>query len=309
MNLVEDVLAGDRRALARVITLIENNLPGGQEALRILFRHGGKAHVIGVTGPPGAGKSTLVCQLAKELRARGKTVGIVAVDPSSPFTGGAILGDRIRMQELSGDRGVFARSMATRGELGGMAKTTQDVVDVLDASGFDVVIVETVGVGQDEVTIAGTAHTTLVVGVPGLGDDVQAIKAGVLEIADIYVVNKADREGAEMLVAQLQMLLTLRELGNWAIPIQRTVATRGEGISELVDAAQRHYRHLSETGLLRQQSATHHQRRVLDIARDALLRKLLTGENSGERLSKLVQEVVEHRLDPYTAAEQLARHE
>ncbi len=235
MDLVDRLLAGDRRAVARLISLVENGAPESREALAALFPHTGHAHIVGITGSPGSGKSTLVNQLAKVFRRQGATVGIVAVDPTSPFSGGAILGDRIRMQDLCGDPGVFIRSMATRGALGGLARATSDVVKVLDAFGKDVILVETVGVGQDEVDIAKAAHTTIVVEAPGMGDDIQAIKAGVMEIADILVVNKADREGAERTVAALEMMLDLNghPACGWQTPVLKTVATQDEGIADL----------------------------------------------------------------------------
>src|SRR5690348_17187899 len=245
-DIVERLLAGDRRALARVVTLIENNAPETRQILARLHVHGGHAHIIGITGSPGAGKSTLVTQLARELRRRDRTIGVIAVDPSSPFTGGAILGDRIRMQELAGDPHVFIRSMASRGSLGGLAVSTRDTVRALDAAGFDVVIIETVGAGQAEVEIVRAAQTVVVVTVPGMGDDIQAIKAGILEIADIFVVNKADRPGADQTAAELRMLLSLDEHRGerrWRPPILKTIAATGEGVPELVDALARHAAH------------------------------------------------------------------
>ncbi|HEX6123281.1 MAG TPA: methylmalonyl Co-A mutase-associated GTPase MeaB, partial [Ktedonobacterales bacterium] len=252
-DIVERLLAGDRRALARVVTLIENNAPEARQILARLHAHGGHAHIVGFTGSPGAGKSTLVMQLARELRRREQRVGIIAVDPSSPFTGGAILGDRIRMQELSGDPKVFIRSMASRGSLGGLAATTRDVTRALDAAGFDTIIVETVGAGQAEVEIVRAAQSVVVVTVPGMGDDIQAIKAGILEIADIFVVNKADRPGADQTAAELRMLLSLdehRKEHAWRVPIIKAVATTGEGVPELADKLAAHLESLRVTGQL-----------------------------------------------------------
>ncbi|RME35216.1 MAG: methylmalonyl Co-A mutase-associated GTPase MeaB, partial [Thermoflexia bacterium] len=236
MELASRVLAGDRRALARLISLIEDEAPSVQDALSALHPHTGRAHIVGITGAPGTGKSTLVNELAKGFRARGETVGIIAVDPTSPFTGGALLGDRVRMRDLAGDPGVFIRSMATRGSLGGLARATGDVVRVLDAAGFSTILVETVGVGQAEVDIARTAHTTVVVEAPGLGDDVQALKAGLMEIADILVVNKADRPGAAQTVRALEVALELgwnsaaQAQNRWRPPVLQTVALDGTGV-------------------------------------------------------------------------------
>jgi len=232
MDLAEGVLRGDRRSLSRLLTYVENHKEGVEETLRRLYPHAGRAKTIGVTGAPGAGKSTLVFALASEFRRRGVSVGVVAIDPSSPFTRGALLGDRVRMQELTSDSGVFIRSMATRGAMGGLAAGTIDAMMVLDAFGMDVVIVETVGAGQDEVDVVRAAQTVLVVEIPGAGDEVQALKAGILEIADIFVVNKADREGAEATVANLRQLvnLTPRNRRDRAIPVMKTVALRSEGV-------------------------------------------------------------------------------
>src|SRR5579864_1035439 len=256
-DLVDRLLAGDRRALARMVTLIENRDPQARQMLARLHAHGGHAHIVGFTGSPGAGKSTLVMQLARELRRRGQHIGILAVDPSSPYTGGAILGDRIRMQELAGDPNVFIRSMASRGSLGGLAASTRDVVRALDAAGFDTVIVETVGAGQAEVEIVRAAQTVVVVVVPGMGDDIQAIKAGILEIADVFAVNKADRPGADQTAAELRVLLTLdshKDERLWKPPILKTIASSGKGVPELVDALAAHARFLRDSGQLAERS-------------------------------------------------------
>lgn len=267
MTLATDVLAGKRLTLARLLTLIENEKPEGREALDQLFSHTGKAHLIGVTGPPGSGKSSLVNQLARFFRTAhagdpAATVAVVAVDPSSPFTGGALLGDRVRMRDLAGDPGVFIRSMATRGALGGLARTTAAVVQALDAAGYDIILIETVGAGQSEVEIARLAHTTLVVEAPGQGDDIQAIKAGILEIADILVINKADRPGADITERALLAMLEFKHptRGNhhrnaaevpheaWTPPVLLTVATQSEGISALVEAIRQHKKFLQDSG-------------------------------------------------------------
>ena len=304
-ELVEQVLAGDRRALSRVISYVENDVPEGHEALRLLYPRTGRAHTVGVTGHSGSGKSTLVGALARAFRARGRTVGIVAVDPSSPFTHGALLGDRIRMQDLTSDRDVFLRSMATRGSLGGLAASTAQVVAVLDAAGKDMVFVETVGAGQDEVEIAGAAQTTLVISTPGLGDEIQAIKAGILEIADILVVNKADQPRADVLVRQLEALASLAPGRQRHSPVLKTVATTGQGVKEVADAIEGHRRYLEASGELarfRQAQARH---QVLALARHHLLARVLRATEENGRLSELVAAVAEGGLDPYTAARQL----
>ncbi|HLZ20652.1 MAG TPA: methylmalonyl Co-A mutase-associated GTPase MeaB [Ktedonobacterales bacterium] len=308
-DIVERLLRGDRRALARVVTLIENNAPDARPILAKLHTHGGKAHVVGMTGSPGAGKSTLVTQLVRELRRRGQRVGIVAVDPSSPFTGGAILGDRIRMQELAGDPNVFIRSMASRGSLGGLAASTRDVVRALDAGGFDMIIIETVGAGQAEVEIVRAAQTVVVVTVPGMGDDIQAIKAGILEIADIFVVNKADRPGADQTAAELRMLMSLdseRKQKAWRVPIIKTSAVSGEGVPELADKLAAHLESLRESGQLARRSGQQARSEMLALLNQALLDRI-AATMSPEDWDKLIQDVVSRDRDPYTAAEIIAR--
>jgi LAO/AO transport system kinase len=294
---VQRLLEGDRRALARVISLIENGTPEGRRALRLLYPRTGRAHIVGITGPSGSGKSTLVGALAREYRSRGRTVGIVAVDPSSAFSHGALLGDRIRMQELTSDPGVFLRSMATRGSLGGLAAATSEVVAALDAAGKAVVFIETVGAGQDEVEIASTAQTTIVVNTPSTGDDVQTMKAGILEIADLLVVNKADLSGADTLAGQLLALSSLGPSGDRETPVLKTVSTRGEGIRELADAIDEHRRHLEESGELGR------YRRVQ--ARHQLLDGLLRAAEKDGRLEELIDAVAERSLDPQAAARRL----
>ena len=326
MKLVEQALTGDRRALARLITLVENNGAEAHEALSALYPHTGRAHIVGVTGAPGTGKSTLVNELAKAYRAQGATVGIVAVDPTSPFSGGALLGDRVRMRDLFGDPGVFIRSMASRGSLGGLARATADVVQVLDAVGYDVILVETVGAGQSEVEIARTAHTTLVVEAPGLGDEVQALKAGVLEIADILVVNKADREGAIHTVRALQMMLDLGQpqvtmhhgqamevaglVGladdGWKPPICQTVATSGQGVPELMDCIADHRAYLRESGEWERRERLRAAAQLENLLRERLIAHLLD-QIGQERLSEIIARVVRREVDPHSAVEALLR--
>jgi len=303
-DLVERFLAGDRRALARIISRVEAEGDDGRDHLRTLFPHSGKSHIIGLTGGAGSGKSTLTAALTAEYRRRGKTVGIVAVDPSSPFTHGAILGDRIRMQEHALDPGVYVRSMAGRGALGGLAPTIDSVVAVMDAFGFDYVLIETVGAGQDEVEIAGTALTTVLVNIPGTGDDIQAMKAGILEIADVLVVNKADHPGADILVSQLRALLSLAPHGQRRPPIVKTTATKGEGLEQLADAIAEHRDYLEqsgEMGKVRQAEARH---QVLGIARQMLLERIRHSMPEPE-LEALVARVAARELDPLSAAEAL----
>ena len=303
-NLAADVVARDHRAIARAISLIENESPDATKLIGLLFGRAGHASVIGITGPPGVGKSTLVDCLATAWRNRERTVGIVAVDPTSPFSGGAILGDRIRMQSHTGDQGVYLRSMAARGHLGGVASATSDAVVILDAAGMDVVIVETVGVGQGEVDIARTADVSIVVTVPGTGDDVQAIKAGIMEIADIFVVNKADRAGADRAVAEIESALSLREyeLGTWRPPVLKTDATVCQGVSELVDAIVRFGEHRGHDDERRRERA-----RVR--VRETLVRKLverLDGDSDTRAaLEAATDRIAKGEVDPYTAASQI----
>lgn len=302
---VQRLLEGDRRALARIISFVENGTPEGRRALKHLYPHTGRAHTVGITGPSGSGKSTLLAVLAQEYRSRGRTVGIVAVDPSSPFTHGALLGDRIRMQELTSDPGVFVRSMATRGYLGGLAAASSEVVAVLDAAGKEVVFIETVGAGQDEVEVASTAQTTIVVNTPATGDAVQTLKAGILEIADVLVVNKADLPGADTLAGQLTALSTLGPSGGEATPVVMTVATTGKGIGELADAIDEHRRHLEESGELDSHRRTQARHQLLAAARHHLLDELLRAAEEDGRLDALVEAVAERSLDPHAAARKL----
>ncbi|HET8912469.1 MAG TPA: methylmalonyl Co-A mutase-associated GTPase MeaB [Ktedonobacteraceae bacterium] len=306
-NIVERVLQGDRRALARMITLIENEIPQARRYLSELHLHSGNAHIIGITGSPGAGKSTLVTHMVRELRQRGKKVGVVAIDPSSPFSGGAILGDRIRMMELAGDPNVFIRSMASRGSLGGLSASTRDVVRAMDAAGYDPILIETVGTGQAEVEVMRTAQTVFVVCAPGLGDDIQAIKAGILEIADVFVVTKADKPESNQTAAELSMLLSLaphkREL-SWKIPIVKVSALKNQGIGEVVDETERHYRYLLESGML----ATRAQRQVRSEVQNLILQSVmnsLKSQVSDEEWLQFANEINQRERDPYRVASEL----
>jgi LAO/AO transport system kinase len=303
-QLAERLVAGDRLALSRLMSAVESGREDARQALRCLYPKTGRAHVVGVTGPPGSGKSTLTTRMAIEYRARGKTVGIVAVDPTSPFTGGAILGDRVRMMELHSDPGVFMRSMATRGVMGGLARSTLDVVLLLDAFGKDVVMVETVGVGQDEVEIARAADTTLVVGVPNLGDDIQAIKAGILEIADVLVVNKSDVAGAERLVSDLRAMQQLGADTERVVPILQTVATLGTGVSALLDSVEEHHAYLERSGRWRERRADSARRQVRAIVEDRVQRRFerLT---VGERWDARFASIAARDQDPYSVAEEV----
>jgi LAO/AO transport system kinase len=303
--LAEAVLAGDRRALARLLTLIENTPLHARPDLAALYPHTGRAHIVGVTGAPGSGKSTLVNRLAIEWRSRRCTVGILAVDPSSPFSGGAILGDRIRMHEASGDAGVFIRSMATRGALGGLTRATSDAIRALDASGRDVVLVETVGVGQDEIDVARTAHTTIVIQTPTMGDDIQMLKAGIIEIADILVINKADLPGAERVQAALEMLLdTGATADGWRPPIIPTVATQGQGVAVLCDAIERHRSHLLSDGGLEERQQQRTREDIMRLLGQELLTQTLAELPPGV-FDEMVQRVARRELDPYGAVKRI----
>lgn len=307
MNLVEQVRSGNVRGIARLMSLIEDGSPEATAALRALHPFTGGAYLVGITGPPGSGKSTLADRLTEAFRRQGLTVGIVAVDPTSPFTGGAILADRIRMQHHSLDPEVFIRSMATRGQLGGLAPATHAVVDVLDAAGKAIVLIETVGVGQDEVEIVRLAHTTLVIMVPGLGDEVQAIKAGILEIGDLFVVNKADREGADRTAAELHMMLGLAAATGWKAPVLKTVAPEGTGIPELVQAIGEHRAYLAQSGLMVKKGRERSRATVLDLLRDRLIRAALQKAHGNGSLEGILDRIARRDLDPYTAVEEILK--
>jgi LAO/AO transport system kinase len=297
-QLAEGVLSGERRSIARAISTVEDSRPGYQALLSALYRHSGRARRIGITGASGTGKSTLVTQLARAYRERGDRVAIIGVDPSSPYTGGALLGDRIRMRALAGDDGVFIRSMATRGAIGGLAPATSGVVQILDAAGYRVILIETVGAGQDEVEIALTAHTTVVVEAPGLGDDIQAIKAGLIEIADVLVVNKADREGADQAVRVLQDMLALAQ-APWKPPICKTVALDGTGVDDLVAAITSHQAYL-QAGSGERQERVQVRRELERLIQDELLVQFLDSLPSGQ-LDDVVSRVAARDLAPYEA--------
>jgi LAO/AO transport system kinase len=307
LDLVDRLLAGDRRAAARLVTVMEDGGPLAREAIGALYPHTGHSHIVGITGSPGTGKSTLVYELAKEFRSRDRTVGIIAVDPTSPFSGGALLGDRIRMQKLSTDDGIFIRSMASRGQLGGLARATGDAIKVLDAFGRDLVVVETVGAGQSEVEIARAAHTVIVVDAPGLGDDIQAIKAGLFEIADIFVVNKADRNGADKTYLTLEMMLDMdqtRDAADWRPPLLKTIALRGEGAPLLADAVERHLAFLRDSGQLQARNTRLAQEELRRILGQELLDRLLDQVQAKE-WDALTQGIAQRDVDPYTAADTL----
>jgi len=326
-DLAERVLAGDPRGIARLIRNVDDRVPGYREDLRALVPSTGRAHVIGVTGNPGVGKSTLVDRLIEAVRAEGKKVGVVAVDPSSPLSGGAILGDRIRMQRHATDEGVFIRSLATRGHLGGLSRSTSDAARVLDAAGYDLVLIETVGVGQDEVEVTRIAHTTLVVVAPGLGDEIQAIKAGVLEIADVFVVNKADRDGALTTVRDLEAMIMMRgepvsggahavghrpgqldeealaaQVG-WVPPVLSTVASKSEGVAEVLAAARRHAAFLQGTEDGTKRLRRRAEQELLSAIREQIRER--AGEVLAARRDELIDRILARAIDPYDAAEEL----
>lgn len=305
-EIVDGVLSGKRRYLAKLISLIENEDACAQEALVQLYKHTGKAHIIGVTGPPGSGKSSLVTKLTAEFRKRSKTIGIVCVDPSSPFSGGALLGDRIRMQEHSLDDEVYVRSMGTRGHLGGLARATSDAIRAIDAFGKNIIFVETVGTGQSEVEVIEIAHTVLVVDVPGSGDDIQAIKAGIMEIADIFVVNKSDYPGADKKVTEINTMLDLDSREHqWRPPVLLTNSRTGEGISELADKILEHLAFLEESGMLEQKGLQRSREELQNIMKYKLTQELSQKLRGRPEYEKAIRMIAERKNDPYTVAEQL----
>jgi len=311
MNLARRILEGDIRAASRLMRDIDDRIPSAMDALKELYPNTGRAYIIGITGPPGSGKSTMVDKMLDIFRKEGKTVGIVAVDPTSPFTGGAILGDRIRMQRHATDEGVFIRSLATRGNLGGLSRSTQDIVNVMDAMGKDIIIVETVGVGQDEVEIVNTAHTSIVVLVPGMGDDIQAIKAGIIEIGDIFVVNKCEREGAEKAERDLRMVLEMgrkREDG-WEPPIFKTEAILGKGIFELVYGIYRHKQALEQSQALEKKLRERAKATFLEVLETEVMAHFIEKMDQEGQWNKIVDDLVNRRTDPYSIAEKMIAEE
>jgi LAO/AO transport system kinase len=303
---VERIRHGEVRALARAISTIEDGRPESTALLKALFPFSGRARVLGLTGAPGAGKSTLVDQLAREYRKQERTVGIIAVDPTSPYSGGAILGDRIRMQAHHADPGIYIRSMATRGFLGGLARATTDAATVLDASGKDLVVIETVGVGQDEVEIVRLADITVVILVPGMGDDVQSLKAGIMEIADIFVINKSDREGADRVEREIRAMQTLAiRSDQWTPPVIKTVATEGKGVAELAAAVAGYEKFLGQKDLLLKKKISNWRERLIEMLRETLLERLLREHVPEAEIARLAAEIAEHRRDPYSLVEEI----
>ncbi|MGC8998495.1 MAG: methylmalonyl Co-A mutase-associated GTPase MeaB [Candidatus Bathyarchaeia archaeon] len=304
-EIAKGVLAGDKRSIAKAITIAENSLEEAQSLIAAIYPHTGKAHIIGLTGPGGAGKSTLIEKMVREYRRRGKTVGVIAVDPTSPFTGGAFLGDRIRMQELTTDNGVFIRSMATRNNPGGIAKATKDAVKILDASGKDVIIVETVGAGQSEVDIIKVAQTIIVIHAPGLGDEIQAIKAGMMEIADIFVVNKADRENADKTVMDIQAMLQLNNKEKaWTPPIIKTVALTGEGVPQLIEKIDEHWQYLQK-GVLHKRSWEKAEAELVEAIKEKVTSSIIEKLKREKRFEEILRQIVNREIDPASAAEKL----
>lgn len=304
--LVKQVFKSDARSIARLISIVENDMPEAHKLMAQIYPKSGRAHIIGITGPPGVGKSTIVNKLTKVFRANTKTVGIIAVDPTSPYTGGALLGDRIRMQELCSDKGVFIRSMATRGCMGGLAKATKDVIKILDASGKDVILIETVGAGQSEVDIIKYAHTAVVIQMPGLGDDIQAIKAGVLEIGDIFVINKADRDGVERAIVELDTMLDLNpHKVDWKPPIIKMIARDNKGLDELYVAIGRHLNYLKTSGVFELKLKEQYALEFKEVLQQNLSNYIMTHLINQDKFDEFVERIIKRQIDPYSASNEL----
>lgn len=307
LEYVDKLLNGDKRACARLISIVENDEEEAKNIIKEIYKYTGKAHVIGITGPPGGGKSTLTDKLAKELRNRGKTVGIVAIDPTSPFTGGSILGDRIRMQDLATDPGVFIRSMGTRGCLGGLSKATQSAVKILDVYGADYIIIETVGVGQSEIDIVKTADTIVMVMVPGLGDDIQAIKAGVMEIGDIFAINKSDLDGANRTAAEVKAMLDMGPRKDRRPPIVQVVASLNKGTSELLDEIINHMEYLKSSGELKKRREDNIKTEIIKLIETEVMKRVLEKSQTNHALEKVTASVANRKMDPFSACESIIK--